>query len=82
MTLTTSFAWIATDSPRAAYDMIVGIEERISLLAVPGLAHMGRPGLVGRTRELVAKPSIVVYKVAEEDDEIVVLGIVHGAQDR
>jgi hypothetical protein len=46
--------------------MIVGIEERISLLAVPGLAHMGRPGLVGRTRELVAKPSIVVYKVAEE----------------
>jgi toxin ParE1/3/4 len=76
------FAWIATDSPRAAYDMIVRIEERISLLAVPGLAHMGRPGLVGRTRELVAKPYIVVYKVAEEDEEIVVLGIVHGAQDR
>jgi plasmid stabilization system protein ParE len=43
---------------------------------------MGRPGLVGRPRELVAKPSIVVSKVAEEDDEIVVLGIVHGAQDR
>jgi len=76
------FAWIAKDSPRAAAAMIAQLEERISPLANPGLAHMGRPGLVVGTRELVEAPYIIVYKIDDEREEIVVLSIVHGAQDR
>jgi plasmid stabilization system protein ParE len=36
------FAWISKDNQRAAYDMIARIGSRISLLAIPGLAYMGR----------------------------------------
>jgi plasmid stabilization system protein ParE len=43
---------------------------------------MGRPGLVEGTRELLEWPYIIVYKVYEERNEIVVLSVVHGAQDR
>ncbi len=43
---------------------------------------MGRPGLVERTRELVEPPYIVVYRIDEQRDEVVVLAIFHGAQDR
>lgn len=76
------FAWIAKDNRRAAHAMIARIEERISPLATPGLAHMVRPGLVEETRELVEPPYIVVYKVDEDRGEIAVLTIAHGAQDR
>lgn len=51
-------------------------------LGTPGLANMGRLGLVEGTRELLEYPYIIVYKVYEERDEIVVISIVHGAQDR
>jgi plasmid stabilization system protein ParE len=34
------------------------------------------------THELVEAPYIIVYEVHEERDEIVVLSIFHGAQDR
>lgn len=40
------FEWIAKDSPGAARRLIRRIEEKIGLLAVPNLAHLGRPGLV------------------------------------
>jgi len=43
---------------------------------------MGRPGFVEGTRELLEWPYIIVYRVDEERDEIVVLSIVHGARDR
>lgn len=43
---------------------------------------MGRPGLVEGTRELLEWPYIVVYKVFEDREEIVVLSVVHGARDR
>jgi plasmid stabilization system protein ParE len=61
--------------------MVSRIEARVRLLAVPGFSQMGRPGLVKGTRELVVPPYIVVYKVREAQ-EIVVLSVVHGAQDR
>ena len=75
------FAWIAKDNPKAADDMVARIEARVRLLATPGFSQMGRPGLVKGTRELVVAPYIVVYKVGEAR-EIVVLSVVHGAQDR
>ena len=34
------------------------------------------------TRELLEWPYIIVYKVDEDRDEIVVVSVVHGAQDR
>ena len=43
---------------------------------------MGRPGLVEGTRELLEWPYIIVYKVFEDREEVVIVSIVHGAQDR
>lgn len=74
--------WISKDSPRAAAQLVRRILARIDRLATPGLSHMGRPGLVEGTRELVEPPYIIVYMVDEPADEIAVLAIVHGARDR
>ena len=52
------------------------------LLETPELASMGRPGLVEGTRELIERPYIVVYRMDEQLDEIVVVAVVHGARDR
>jgi toxin ParE1/3/4 len=74
--------WIGSDSPAAAVRMVASIRDRINFLETDELAHMGRPGLVEGTRELLEYPYIIIYKVFEESDEVVVLSIVHGAQDR
>jgi len=76
------FTWIAKDSPRAAFEMLARIEAKVMRLETPALTHMGRPGLVEGTRELVEWPYIIVYKVYEARDEIVIAAVVHGAQDR
>jgi toxin ParE1/3/4 len=76
------YSWIETDNPRAAVEVIRRIRERVGRLASPTLAHMGRPGLDEGTRELVIGPYIVVYEVQEDRDEVVVLAVFHGAQDR
>jgi toxin ParE1/3/4 len=75
------FAWIAEDNPRAAQEMIARIEAKVMRLETPGLATMGRRGLVEGTRELLEYPYIIVYKVYEERDEIVVISVVHGVQN-
>jgi plasmid stabilization system protein ParE len=62
--------------------MVARIEERVMLLETPAFANIGRPGLVAGTRELVEWPYIVVYQAYEERDEIVIISIFHGAQDR
>lgn len=76
------FAWIAKDNPRAAFEMIARIEAKVMRLATPELTHMGRPGLVEGTRELLEWPYIIVYKIDADRDELVVAAIFHGAQDR
>ena len=76
------FAWIAKDSPRAAFEMLARIEAKVMRLETPELTHMGRPCLVEGTRELIEWPYIIVYKVPEARDEIVIVAVVHGAQDR
>jgi len=76
------FSWIAKDNPRAAAAMVERIRLRINRLAFPGLSHIGRPGRVEGTRELVEPPYIVVYAVDEPADEIMVLAVMHGARDR
>jgi toxin ParE1/3/4 len=62
--------------------MIRRIREHIGYLSMPGLEHMGRPGLDPGTRELVEPPYIIVYEVHEARDEVEVLYIIHGAHDR
>ena len=76
------FEWIARERPRAAVNVIARIEEKVMQLAIPELAHMGRPGLVEGTRELIEGPYIIVYQVHEEREEVVIVSIVHGARDR
>jgi toxin ParE1/3/4 len=58
------------------------IEEKIARLAAPNLAHMGRPGFIEGTRELIEYPYIIVYRVDDHRREIIVISIVHGARDR
>jgi plasmid stabilization system protein ParE len=74
--------WIAQDSPDAAARMVATIRDRINFLETDELAHMGRPGLVEGTRELLEYPYIIIYQVHDERREVVVLSIVHGARDR
>lgn len=75
-------AWISNDNPSAAAEMVARIRDRISLLEIGALAQMGRPGLVANTRELIEYPYIIVYTVDDLRREIVILAIMHGAQDR
>ncbi len=76
------FEWIAKDNPRKAHELIARIEAKVSQLATPELTYMGRPGLIEGTRELHEWPYIIVYKVYEDLAEIVIVSVVHGAQDR
>ena len=76
------FAWIAHDRPAAAsrvVDLILENTER--LVRFPLMGHAGR---VAGTLEWVVPglPYIVVYTVDERQDELVVIAVFHGAQER
>jgi toxin ParE1/3/4 len=75
------FEWIAKDNQGAADALVARIFEKAERLSAPELSHMGRPGLVEGTRELVEAPYIIVYKVFDEG-KIVILTVAHGARDR
>jgi toxin ParE1/3/4 len=62
------FAFIAENNPRAALELILQIEAKVMSLETPQLTHMGRPGLVEGTRELLEWPYIIVYRVLEDRD--------------
>jgi toxin ParE1/3/4 len=76
------YAWIANDRPRSAGSVIDRILESATRLGrFPYLGHVGRvPG----TYEWVVPglPYIVVYTVNADDNEITVVAVFHGAQDR
>ncbi len=76
------FAWLLNENPRAALETLARIEARLDRLASPELAHMGRPGLVEGTRELIEYPYIIVYTVHDDTGEIVVVSVMHGARLR
>jgi toxin ParE1/3/4 len=52
------FSWIAKDSLSSALGLIARIEAKVMRLEDPALSHMGRPGLVEGTRELIEWPYI------------------------
>jgi plasmid stabilization system protein ParE len=76
------FNWISKDSPKSAAEMVRRIRARVNRLATTGLPHVGRPGRVRGTRELVESSYIIVYSVNEAADEVVVLAIIHGSRNR
>jgi toxin ParE1/3/4 len=53
------FDWISTDNPGAAAGLVRRIRSRITRLSITGLSHVGRPGLIEGTRELVEAPYII-----------------------
>jgi addiction module RelE/StbE family toxin len=75
-------AWIAKDDPPAAKAVVDRLFDSVEHLAV--YPEMGRQGLVAGTREWVVPrlPYIVVYEVNEGRDEVIVIAIFHGAQER
>jgi plasmid stabilization system protein ParE len=62
--------------------LIARIEDKVMRLAIPGLAQMGRPGLIAGTRELIEFPYVIVYAVHEAQNEVVISSVVHGARNR
>lgn len=77
------YEFIARDSPANARRVVTRIHDVIvkDIYTFPMIGRMGRiPG----TRELIVAglPYIVVYKVEAERDAVIILTIVHGAQDR
>ena len=76
------FQWIAKDNPRAATNLVTRIKDRINALELDSLAHMGRFGFIEGTLELVEYPYLIIYRVDDARREVIVLSIVHGAQNR
>ncbi|MFD2182937.1 type II toxin-antitoxin system RelE/ParE family toxin [Rhodoplanes azumiensis] len=76
------FDWIAQDSPPTARAVIDRVFSSIEHLAA--FPQMGRPGRDEGTREWVVPrlPSIVVYEVDPEREQLLVIAVFHGAQDR
>ncbi|MGZ8155407.1 MAG: type II toxin-antitoxin system RelE/ParE family toxin [Burkholderiales bacterium] len=70
------------DRPRSADSVIDRILESTERLG--RFRSIGRIGRAPGTYELVVPglPYIVVYQVNADDDEVIVIGVFHGAQDR
>lgn len=68
--------YISKDNPRAAAKVRSEIRKRVGMLAA--IPHIGRPGRIDNTRELVIGSYIVAYTVREEQVEV--LAVLHGAR--
>jgi toxin ParE1/3/4 len=70
--------YIARDNPSAAARVITAVLDQADALATH--PHIGRPGRVPGTRELVVTttPFIAAYRV--RDQEVEVLAVFHGAR--
>jgi plasmid stabilization system protein ParE len=74
------YAWIAKDDPTAAGSVI----ERI-LAAIDHLGRLPHTGHAGRARDtlewvVVKLPYVIVYEITAGDDQLIVTGVFHGAQ--
>ena len=70
--------YIEQDNPEAAQRVFTAI--RVAVRRIADAPHLGRPGRVERTRELVVPrtPYIVAYTVI--GDRLVILAVIHGAR--
>jgi toxin ParE1/3/4 len=76
------YASIARYSPRAADAIVERLLHRMRRLLDPGMTRIGRPGREEGTRELVERPYIIVYEIDEANEELVILAVFHGRQNR
>lgn len=73
-----AYLYVAADKPVAARRLVEQIEEGVAQLSLH--PHLGRPGRVPGTRELViaGTPFLVVYRL--DGDRVVILTVLHGAR--
>lgn len=76
------YNWIAKDNPTAAKAVVERVFESVEHLAT--FPHMGHAGRDEGTQEWVVPrlPYIVIYEIHSDRDEVIVVGVVHGAQER
>lgn len=77
------YSYISNHNPEAARQVIARIRSAAERLTE--FPRIGRAGRVTGTFEWVARglPYIIVYEPAADDsDEILILGVFHGAQNR
>jgi addiction module RelE/StbE family toxin len=76
------YNWIAQDNPAAARAVVERLFESTEHLATfPQMGHAGRDE--GAFEWVVPRlPYIVIYEVHADRDEVIVVAVVHGAQDR
>lgn len=75
-------AYIAERSPGAALRIVQRIRD--AAMRLTEHPYIGRFGAAPGTHEWVVRrsPYIIVYEVHPADDELVILAVFHGAQDR
>ncbi len=76
------FERISKDNPRAAVDLIRRIRAKLDLLAPPAFRKSAGGDASVEPGGLAVAPYIIVYEVHKKRDEIVVLGVFHGAMNR
>jgi addiction module RelE/StbE family toxin len=76
------YDWIAKDNPSTAKAVVDRMFASIEHLAAhPRMGHAGRD--LGTLEWVVPRlPYIVIYEVHDASDEVVIVAVVHGAQDR
>jgi len=80
--LDAALSYISARNPAAARKVGARIRDAAHKLETHPL--IGRPGTVSGTREKLTLPYpyVIVYEVAEEQDEVRILRVYHMAQDR
>ena len=76
------YNWISKDNPTAAFAVVERVFESVEHLATfPRMGHVGRDA--GTLEWVVPRlPYIVIYEIHAERDEVIVVAVLHGAQDR
>ncbi len=73
-----AYRYIAQDNPAAAERIRAAIRGAVERLA--DYPHLGRPGRIAETRELVVAGTPYVVASAVLDDQLMILSVLHGAQ--
>ena len=71
-------AYIEEREPRGARRVVQRILERVEALV--DNPHIGRPGRVPGTRELVVTDTPFLVAYAVEGDQVIILAVLHGAR--
>jgi len=76
------YLYIKNQNPSAAVGVVVRIH--LTARAVSLFPRMGRVSATRNTYELLVKglPYVIVYELNRKRNEVVILGVFHGAQDR